>query len=78
MPVWLRTATLVLWLTAAAGLIAAAIGVLTEASWLPNIGIPAAATSLVVLTLWFAALPAGGKLGAAFDVGLLVWWAATA
>jgi hypothetical protein len=55
-------------------LIAAAVGLFTDASWAPAVAVPGAAVSLVVLLLWFTTIPVGGKLGAAFDIGLLVWF----
>jgi len=69
----LRIAGFPFWLVAGAGLIAGAVGLFADASWARVPGLIGAAVSTVVLWTWFAGLPVGGKLGALFDLPLLVW-----
>jgi len=76
-PPWMsrpvRLATFPLWLVAGAGLIAGAAGLFADASWVRVPGLIGVGVSTVVLWTWFAGLPVGGKLGALFDLPLLVW-----
>jgi len=73
MPRWQRVASFPLFVAAAVGLIAGAVGFFLDASWARPAAIAGAAISTVVLWAWFAGLPVGGKLGALFDIPLLVW-----
>ena len=60
-------------LSASDCLIAAIFCSSADASWARVPGLAGAAVSTVVLWTWFAGLPVGGKLGALFDLPLLVW-----
>jgi hypothetical protein len=73
MPRWARIAGFPLFLVAAAGLIAGAVGAFADASWFRAPALAGAGASTVVLWTWFAGLPVGGKLGALFDIPLVVW-----
>ncbi len=73
MPRWQRIASFPLFLAAAGGLIAGAVGMFIDASWAQPIAVGGAAASTVVLWAWYGGLPVGGKLGALFDLPLLVW-----
>jgi hypothetical protein len=75
-PIWmsprLRLATFPLWLAAAAGLIAGAVGLIADASWFRVPAVAGAAISTILLTAWCSELPIGGKLGVVFSPVLMV------
>ena len=62
----------VLWLVAAAAFLVAGLGLLFSQPWWPTVAVPAAILSLVVILPWWNAVPLISKIGAAFDVLVLV------
>jgi hypothetical protein len=73
MPRWFRIASFPFWLAAAAGLIAGAVGLFADSSWMRVPALAGTSVSTAVLWSWFRGLPVGGKLGALFDLPLLAW-----
>jgi len=61
-----------LWLVAMLALVGAALGVFFRQNWWPIAAIMGAAISLETIVMWWRAVPAGAKLGAAFDLLILV------
>lgn len=62
----------VAWLAAALGLVGAGAGLLTGQAWWPGMALAAAGLSLAVIVIWWKAVPPGAKVGAAFDVLILL------
>jgi hypothetical protein len=62
----------ILWLVASAAFLVAGLGLLFSQLWWPTVAVPAAILSLVVILPWWNAVPLGSKIGAAFDVLVLV------
>jgi hypothetical protein len=57
-----------LWLIAAIGFIASGLGLVFGQSWWPILAIAASVISLVVIVPWWNSVPPGAKVGAVFDV----------
>jgi phosphoglycerol transferase MdoB-like AlkP superfamily enzyme len=62
----------ILWLLSTLMLVGAGIGVLTEQSWWVILAIIGAVASLLVILVWWKAVPPGARFGAFFDAGLLI------
>lgn len=62
----------ILWLLAMLALVIAGLGLLFSQPWWPTVALPAAVLSLVVILPWWNTVPLGAKLGAAFDLLVLV------
>ncbi len=62
----------ILWLIAMIGFIGTAIGVLFRQDWWIQLAIGASATSLVVIVPWWNTVPPGAKVGAVFDLVVVV------
>ena len=60
------------WLMAVTGLVGAGLGVILGKAWWAYLAAPSALVSLMVIGLWWKAVPLGAKVGAAFDVLILV------
>ena len=65
-------ASSVAWLAAAFGLIGAGWGLLAGQAWWAALALAAASLSLAVILTWWKAVPPGAKVGAAFDVLILL------
>ncbi len=61
-------ASSVAWLAAAFGLVGAGWGLLAGQDWWAALALIAASLSLAVILTWWRAVPPGAKVGAAFDV----------
>ena len=61
-----------LWLASAAALVASGIGLALETTWWQTVGIIGAVLSLVVIIPWWNTVPSGAKIGAAFDLLILI------
>ncbi len=61
-----------LWLAAAAVLVAAGVGLAVEAAWWQTLAVVGALLSLVVILPWWNTVPSGAKIGAAFDLLILI------
>jgi uncharacterized membrane protein YphA (DoxX/SURF4 family) len=61
-----------LWLASAAGLVMAGVGLLLGLAWWAAAALAAAALSLAVIVTWWRAVPPGAKVGAGFDVLILL------
>lgn len=61
-----------LWLAATATLVAAGAGVLWQRSWGAPLALVAALISLAVILPWWNTVPPGAKLGALFDLLVLM------
>lgn len=61
-----------LWLAAAAALVAAGVGLAVEAAWWQTLAVVGALLSLVVILTWWNTVPSGAKIGAAFDLLILM------
>jgi hypothetical protein len=57
-----------LWLAAAVALVAAGLGLLLGQGWWAFLALGAAALSLADILIWWRAVPVGARVGAAFDV----------
>lgn len=57
-----------LWLAAAVGLAGSGVGLLLRQEWWPTVAVLAAAISLVVIVPWGRTVPPGARVGAAFDM----------
>lgn len=57
-----------LWLVAAIGLAGSGLGLLLRQEWWPPVAVLAAAISLVVIVPWGRTVPPGARVGAAFDM----------
>jgi hypothetical protein len=62
----------ILWLLAMLALVIAGLGLLFSQPWWPTVALPAAVLSLVVILPWWNTVPLGAKMGAAFDLLVLV------
>jgi len=62
-----------LWLVAMAGLVASGAGLLTGQSWWRPLAGASAAVSLAAIVPWWNTVPPGARIGAAFDVGVILW-----
>jgi hypothetical protein len=61
-----------LWLVASAGLVGSALGIVLHRDWWPALAIASAAVSIVVIAPWWGTVPPGAKVGATFDLLVLV------
>ena len=61
-----------LWLAAAAALSASGVGLILMQGWWMNAAIAGAVISLVVIVPWWRTVPPGARIGAAFDLLILV------
>jgi hypothetical protein len=61
-----------LWLVAMVGLVGAGLGLVFHQPWWPALAIAAAVISLVAIVPWWNTVPPGAKVGAAFDVLLVL------
>lgn len=61
-----------LWLAAMVGLVGSAFGLGLWQDWWSALAVMAAVISLVVIVPWWNTVPLGAKIGAAFDVLVLV------
>lgn len=61
-----------LWLVTAAGLIAAGYGLLVGQDWWSSLAVVAATFSLIIIVLWWRTVPAGARIGALFDLVIVV------
>ncbi len=57
-----------MWLVAVIGMVAAAAGLVLRQDWWLSLAIAAAALSLVVILPWWNSVPPGARIGAAFDL----------
>ena len=62
----------ILWLLATLAFVIAGLGLLFSQPWWPTVALPAAVLSLVVILPWWNTAPLGAKIGAAFDLLVLV------
>jgi hypothetical protein len=63
----------VVWLLALVGFLLAAFGIVTQATWWPNVAVGAAVLSLAVLLLWWNTITPESRVWAAFvDVAVLL------
>jgi hypothetical protein len=62
----------VFWLLAMAGYLLAAIGILSDFSWGTSPLFPAAILSLLTIVPFWNTVPPGAKIGAAFDILVLI------
>lgn len=60
------------WLIAMIGLVGSALGFVFQREWWPSLAILSAAISLAVIVPWWNAVPPGAKVGAAFDLLVVV------
>jgi hypothetical protein len=60
------------WLAASAGLVGAGLGLLFEQDWWAALALVAASLSLGVILTWWKAVPPGARVGAAFDLLILL------
>jgi hypothetical protein len=65
-------ASSLLWLLSTLLLIASGVGLLMGQTWWVTLAVIGAAASLVVIFLWWKAVPPGARFGAFFDAVLLV------
>lgn len=68
---WAGRLVSILWLLAAAGLVASGVGIFTGTSWWRISALAAACASLVIILLWWKVVPPGAKAGAVFDLLIL-------
>jgi hypothetical protein len=61
-----------LWLVAMFGFISSAIGIVFQLDWWSNVAIASSLISLVVIVPWWNTVPPGAKVGAIFDVIVIV------
>lgn len=61
-----------LWLVAALGLVASALGLFLLQPWWPTLAVASALVSLLVIVPWWNTVPPGAKIGALFDLLVLV------
>lgn len=61
-----------MWLLAAIGLVGTALGLATQLPWWPVLAVVAFAVSLVVIVPSWITVPPGAKVGAVFDLIVLV------
>jgi hypothetical protein len=61
-----------LWLAAAAALVGSGIGFALDTAWWQTAAAVGAVLSLVVILPWWNTVPSGAKIGAAFDVLILI------
>lgn len=61
-----------LWLMAMIGFVAIFIGIVFQLDWWPPVAISASAVSLIVIVPWWNTVPSGAKVGAIFDVFVIV------
>jgi hypothetical protein len=61
-----------LWLLVVVGFVVAGLGLVFAQPWWPSLAIAAAATSLVIIVLCWTTVPPGARIGAAFDLLVLV------
>ena len=57
-----------LWLVASVTLVGAAVGLVRRSEWWPGLAMAGATLSLLVILPWWNTVPPGAKIGAAFDV----------
>ena len=62
----------ILWLVAMVAFVIAGLGLLFSQPWWPSVAVPAAVLSLVVILPWWNTVPPGAKVGAAFDLLVLL------
>ncbi len=62
----------VLWLVAAVGLVSSGLGLLLRQDWWPTVAVLAAAISLVVIVPWGQTVPPGARIGAGFDLLVII------
>jgi hypothetical protein len=62
----------VAWLAASACLVTAGVGLLLIQPWWSTLALVGALLSLVVILSWWNTMPVGARIGAAFDVLVLV------
>ncbi len=62
----------VLWLVAAICSVGAGIGLAAQQPWWPMLAVAQAMVSLIVIVPWWNTVVAGAKVGAAFDVIVLI------
>lgn len=61
-----------LWLIAMVGLVGSALGFVFQRDWWPSLAIVSAFISLAVIVPWWNTVPPGAKIGAAFDLMVIV------
>jgi hypothetical protein len=61
-----------LWLAAALGLVGSGLGLLLGQIWWAAVAFAAALLSLIVILIWWKAVPLGARVGAAFDLAILL------
>lgn len=61
-----------LWLVPLLGFVGAGLGLIFGQPWWPAVAIAAAVVSLVVILPWWNTVPSGAKVGAAFDLLVLI------
>jgi len=69
---WLGKGFSLVWLVSSVCLIAAGIGMIAHEPWWGPAAIIGCACSLVAILVWFKATPPGAKVGAVFDVVVLI------
>lgn len=62
----------VLWLVAAVGLAGSGLGLLLRQEWWPTVAVLAAGISLVVIVPWGQTVPPGARVGAGFDLLIII------
>ena len=60
------------WLLALFGLVTAGLGIIWYLAWWPTMAVAAAGVSLFLIVLWCPTVPLGARVGAAFDLLILI------
>ncbi|MBW7885331.1 MAG: hypothetical protein H3C34_22405 [Caldilineaceae bacterium] len=61
-----------LWLVAALGLVASALGIALQLQWWSSLLLASSLISLIVILPWWNTVPPGARVGAAFDILVIV------